>query len=523
MEREPVMRRTSAERIFENLSPEAQRSVSSSLHRAEIGFKRDLVTPLCDKENPTESRDLRIAEVRSWLLPTGYEWLDEVEEDRLAEIGPKSIMLPYDQRKEQVYKYFTQQECQVTEDELRYAIASVAALVPSKLVPVAVETAFQALPKRTNQGYPYFQKGKLQEIGSLTLAREILISRRLNFIPPAMLYWRGQSRGPHEIPKQRTVWGYAHHIILIEEMFQLAILQALRNLPEFAAWNHPSRVNQVITEIFDTAQQPILSVDFSGYDASLPKVLIHAAFEVVRSWFSTEWHDLIHIIEESFLTCGLWTPEGILGGRDGGVPSGSGFTNLIDSLCQLLGLRICEYRLHNPVVLATVQGDDGVYSFSKPWALSELQEVFESLGLKLSSDKGGISMSVVYYLQNVYHTDLRINGVIEGFRPLGRAYGGMFDYERLHKPWTPADDSIRWRQQLTPCYRHPRFRDGVKFLKDNDKLSCLTLRQLTDMAGGKEQATSVRILKGFPFGKPTLRELQEGPVEAELMSLCGSG
>lgn len=517
------MRRISAEHIFENLSAEAQRSVSSSLRRAERGFDRDLVSPLCDKDDPTNSRIRRIEEIRSWLLPTGYDWLDEVEEDRLEHIGPYSIMLPYDQRKEGVYKYFKQDKPEVSKDELAYAINSVAALLGKKLVPVSVETAFGKLPRRTNQGYPFFQKGRAQEIGSLTLAREILIARKLNFVPPALLYWRGQPRGPKEVSKQRTVWGYAHNIVILEEMLQLALLSALRNLPEFAAWNHPSRINQIITSIFDTAEQPILSVDFSGYDASLPRVLIEAAFEVVRLWFDKAWWWLIDILEQVFLTCGLWTPEGILVERDGGVASGSGLTNFIDSVCQLLGLKICEHRLRNPVIIATVQGDDGVYSFKRPWSLSEVQEIFASLGLKLSSDKGGVSNDVIYYLQNVYHTTWRFDGVVEGFRPLARAYNGMLSYERLHNPWTPSDDSIRWRQQLHPTYRHPLFRKGVEYLKENDKLSCIPLKQLVGMAGGVEQATSVRVLKGFPFGKPTLAELQEGPVEAELMSLCSPG
>lgn len=516
------MRTLSSIRYLDSLSQDAEMRVRKSLDRTSVGFDKDLVTPLGDRADPRAGRIQRIHEISELVFPTGYEWLDDVERDRMEGIGPYSIMLPYNDRKPQVYQYFEQKtSIHYSPEALDIATEYVSSLIRSQLHSVSPDVAFADMPRGTNLGHPFYSSD-FSEYGMATLEMaRALIRGGFNdpVIPPCLLYWRGQPRGLDEITKQRTVWGFSHIVTILELMLQIPMLHALRKRHEFAAWVSTAAVDEVATNILDTAENDILSVDFSGFDASVNEILIHRVFDIIRNWFSTREIRLIDYVENVFLTTGLLTPEGILVDRHGGVPSGSGLTNLIDSLVQLLAFHYFASLRRNEVMISTVQGDDGVYSFTRRWELEDVQYVLGNLGLKVSSDKGGVSRDRVYYLQNVHSKDYRIDGVSVGVRPAFKVLNGMLSYERFHKHWEAADDTLRWRQQLFAAFRHPAFVKLVGWLYDNDRLSNLTIKQLVKLGGGRERVESALELKAFPYGKPTLSDMASSPVEIELQHL----
>lgn len=504
------------------LSPEAEMRVTRSLDRTSRGFDRDLVTPLIpDRSDPMTGRIARIDEVASFLYPTGYSWLDEIELERQEKIGPYSIMLPYFERRSQVYSYFEHPDIRIDRAALDYASEKVARLIPRQLRATSVENAFAEMPRGTNLGAPVFS-ADLKEYGAvvLELAREAIRSDFNLEVPPCILYWRGQPKGLTETPKQRTVWGFSHWVTILELMLQTPMLHALRRDMSFCAWVSQPKVNEAVTVVLDEAENDVLSVDFSGFDASVHQILIHRVFDIIRVWFSTREESLINFVEKSFLSTGLITPEGILTDRAGGVPSGSGVTNLVDSLVQLLAFHYFAYITHNAIDMGLVQGDDGVFSFRRPWRLENVHEVLESIGLNVSSDKGGVSRDMVLFLQNVHHKGYRQDGYAVGIRPVMKVLNGMLSYERFHKRWNSYDDSIRWRQQLSSASYHPAFPKFVRWLFDNDRYSCLSLSRLVKEAGGKEMVESALEMKAFPYGKPSLAELKTGPVEALLHQFC---
>jgi len=119
---------------------------------------------------------------------------------------------------------------------------------------------------------------------------------------------------------------------------QQPVLDALRNRPEFAAWNELSRVDSVVTGMIDKVRgsELISSNDFGGFDRTLVGELIHEVFDVIRWWFNKSARTRIDWLERQILTVGLVTPEGVISGRDGAMPSGSALTNLVDTLVTLL-------------------------------------------------------------------------------------------------------------------------------------------------------------------------------------------
>jgi len=504
---------------LESLSPEAEELVAQSLASTKVGRLKDWVTPLiADRNDPIGGRVSRIDEMRQWLFPTGYDWLDAVEADAIEGIGPESIQLPYDERKEVVYDYFSQPDIHPSWDSWDYATNKLAGLVSTAVRLVDLNTAYEDMPRGTNLGLPFATADAEYRIQVLELARHVSRSGFKGRPDPCMLYWRGQMKGLDVTPKQRTVWGYPHYITLLELQIQIPLLHVLRSKLEFSAWNEPTVVNHAVTEVMLHARQDILSVDFSRFDASVPRVLIEQIFAILRSWFTSKAHPVIDYVERCFLEIGLLTPEGILQDRNGGVPSGSGVTNLIDSLVQLFAFHYISHRMGNSVDMHLVQGDDGVVAFHDPWSLDSVSEVALELGLKVSSDKGGVSRTHVSFLQNHHDVSYKKQGLYVGIRPIARVFGKALCYEGFKSHWDGADDSLRWIQQFEACRYHPRFGKAVDFLFDNDKyLRRYSLAELVTKAGGVGEAESALDLTAFPYGKMPIREYNSSAVWKEVL------
>jgi hypothetical protein len=515
------MRALSIHPYLQTLAPDAQVRVTRSLERTSNGFDQDLVTPLVpDRDHPDEGRQLRVSEVASWLFPTRYDWLDELETAQMAKIGPYSIMLPYEERKPQIYSYFAQRQVSIDSAAFEYASVQLSNLVRSTLHSSSIERAFDDMPRGTNLGLPFATADREYAKAVLELARHISRNGFQAEPDPCILYWRGQPRGLGLAPKQRTIWGYPHYLTIFELMLQIPMLNYLRKEIAFCAWVDQATTNAAVTEILQHSRHNILSVDFSGFDASIPGVVLRRVFEVLRGWFSTREKLLIDYVEDVFMGIGLLTPEGILIGRDGGVPSGSGITNLVDSLVQLFAFHYIAYRIHNRIELHLVQGDDGVVMWQYPWVLDDVVNAAAELGLSVSSDKGGVSRDRVYYLQNVHSRDYLIDGSAVGIRPIMKVLNGMLSYERFHKRWNSYDDSLRWIQQCENAKFHPEFRELCSFLFEHDRyVQNMDINQIIKKSGGVERAESALDQRSFPFGKVPVIELPRSSTGRELQRI----
>jgi len=324
------------------------------------------------------------------------------------------------------------------------------------------------------------------------------------------------------------VWGYPHYLTLFELQLQVPLLKYLTGRPDtgitFAPWVGPDAVNEAVTTVMEMSEHDILSVDFSGFDASIPRILIEEIFDIMLDWFVASAHPLIRYVGKAFLNIGLLTPEGILEDRNGGVPSGSGLTNLVDSLVQLFAFNYIAYRMNSDIDFHIVQGDDGVVSFNTPWSLDNVVNIARELNLKVSSDKGGVSRDRVYFLQNIHSKSWSRRGVYPGIRPIMRILNGALSYERFKNGWKPEDDTLRWIQQFENGKYHPRFPEAVSFLYGNDKyLRRYSIHELIERAGGPEKVESVLGIEGFSAGKLLPQQYGTSAVVAEVVRLKSEG
>lgn len=501
----------------------AARRLGSWMAKSAAGSSQDLVSPLCDRNSPTQSRLGLMRELWQRMVPTGFAWLDEAESMQMEKIGPYSVMLPYHEREDSVDKYFRRKDFSINQDAMQHAVRAVSGYLPSNSLRLAsLDAAFNAMPRGTNLGLPWFsRKSEFYESVRQKAFDVIQSEYSAVFNDPAVLFWRGQPRGLNEVPKQRVVWGFPHDITLLEEMIQLPLLDALTYHPTFSAWVSNDAVSRAVTLVLDDARFDVLSVDFSGFDASIPAILINLAYDIIRGWFVPEARRHIDYVEDRFLNIALLTPSGIRERVNGSVPSGSGLTNMVDTIVQLIAFQYISYLLGTDIRWHLAQGDDGVVSFNSPWNLDEVIELAKTLNLSIGSDKGGVSKERVYYLQNVHDKQLRINGVCQGIRPIMRVLNSSLSYERLRPgSWNGYMDTLRFWQIGENAWAHPQFTKYVDFLYRHDRVSRnYGPREIVSRAGGIEKAKSALLEKPFPYGKKSIGGVMDYHIVHELQRL----
>lgn len=386
--------------------------------------------------------------------------LRDLELSNRAKFGPRSIAQTWSQRSDSLYNSFESyrgKSVSVGDNSSRpKGIA---------LRPISLEQALKRLKNGTNSGLPFYtKKGKVKD----KAFNEFDILLKEGF--PCILFTRTQESG-----KTRNVWGFPIADTLNEMRFYVPLLDYQRKHSTYrAALIGPDEVDRSVTLIVKRASETdkwMVSIDFETFDNTVKRPLQKLAFDSIKGLFQSQYSEQLDKISERFATIGIVTPDGILDG-DHGVPSGSTFTNEVDSIVQYL---LAKTSSLVDDLNIQIQGDDGVYLIPEGSG-EDLFSHFESFGLKVSRDKSYISKDYAIYLQNLYHIDYMRNGLIGGIYPVYRAVNRICYQER----WTDFEDyeikgsdyyAIRTICILENCKYHPLFEDLVKLIYKFDKYS----------------------------------------------------
>lgn len=479
------------------MDSDATSRLTNFLNSVSRGDPTDLRTPFFDKDLP---REWFLREVNKFAY-AGIEALDDYEHDEEGKVGPYSIRLPWDKRAESIEEYFNTSDVTPDLSATEYADDLLLNLIPRALVPLGLESAYGLMPRGTNLGLPKFTRKKGEERWYLDEARKLdALEYPLDTWFPSVVGWRGQPQGLNEIPKQRNVWMCSHVETIIGKTLVQPLVDGLRRREEFAAWNPLHRVDEIVTLMFDHAPQPILSIDFKSYDQRMRRFVIEHVFDAINMWFPG-YERRVLWLREFFLTSGIVTPYGLRVGRSGSVPSGSSFTNMVDSLAHIWMAHYIAFRLRNELIHLTVLGDDGLWSYKGPFGMDDVSEAAAELGMEVSTSKSLLSFSEVHYLQRLHLKEYRADGICHGIRSLFRTVGSMISQERRPRvKFTPEMHSIRWISQCENCKHHPEFAKLVKFLYDGDKLlQQLDPGRLLAEVGGVGKAESFLGIRSFPY------------------------
>jgi hypothetical protein len=439
-----------------NLDKDVIRRLSNHLDGIVSGDDEILVTPIAKERNPLDI-------LRAWDKIYNSKQskinsvLSELEQSNRSKFGPRSISKPWVERMDSCFEYFMNRKRNISLHKWSYIASN-----NGTLRPLSTDNASKFLKNSTNSGLPYYaRKGKVKR---RTVER---FDDLLNRNDPCILFTRTQENN-----KTRNVWGYPMAETLEEMKYYRPLLDYQSRLPWRSALLGPRFVDESITKMIlnlDSSNESLVSVDFSSYDASVCDELEKYAFDYIASLFQPRFRDEIKSIFKTFNTIGLITPTGVIKGNHG-VPSGSTFTNEVDSIVQYIISMNTGFVSSDKI---QIQGDDGAYCI-KTSDLNNFARAFTDAGLHFNYDKSYESQDYVVYLQNLYHKDYINNNLIGGIYPTYRALNRIIYQER----WADFEDfdlpgidyySIRTLSILENCKHHPLFEDFVKFIFSLDK------------------------------------------------------
>nr|QQM16326.1 putative replicase [Sotsystermes virus] len=281
--------------------------------------------------------------------------------------------------------------------------------------------------------------------------------------------------------------------------FTPELLSKLRECGQFVALDDIPFIDLTMQSILDKASESgrtILSGDYSHYDQSLPSGLIELAGTIIANWVRGG-RTFVNALVSSMVTSAMVSPSGIVPWRRGGMRSGSGGTNLLDSICNLIVIMYGEEAGFWKVEQAAVQGDDFILDGEgvSPEAIAEVSTLF---GLTAHPDKQYFASDSLMFLQR-----LHIRGKLGGIASTTRTLGSILSYERLvlrpNKWDSEVADTIRARAQLQNAWANPFFEILVKFVSKGDRFKLggsATMRELLKRAGDSAEAIIRSSLSG---------------------------
>lgn len=129
------------------------------------------------------------------------------------------------------------------------------------------------------------------------------------------------------------------------------------------------------------------SLDYSAYDQSISSWLIEDAFAILKSCFVSVDEKLFEAIVHDFIHKDFVLDEGVLH-SDKGVPSGSMFTQIIDSVVNMIVINTYFISIGVDSFDMYIMGDDNLIFHSKPVDIEHLTSYLaHNFGLVVNADK----------------------------------------------------------------------------------------------------------------------------------------
>lgn len=214
--------------------------------------------------------------------------------------------------------------------------------------------------------------------------------------------------------KIRATWGYPIAVYLEEGRFFYPMQDKIKarehNLPIAYGFETAHGGMAQVNDMLDRNRGRIFAcTDWKGFDKTIPPWLIRDVFSIISECFDMtkvqdvdgkiwdvndqiswrRWKKMVdYFVETPIRTC-----KGERFRITGGVPSGSCWTNLVDSIINILVSRFCVYQTSGSLPLDEIYlGDDGVMILSGTVNLEDIASVAEKyFGMELNVRKSYIT------------------------------------------------------------------------------------------------------------------------------------
>jgi hypothetical protein len=279
---------------------------------------------------------------------------------------------------------------------LKYAVAKVTEnfKLDSKPTPITLAKAVNELPTDSSAGisFPGRKKGEAK-VDIYTAAKRLrhvvkqqarnlgcgsFDARKLK-LPFSMISKRSHLSS-RDKPKFRLVWNFPAEIITIEQAFAWPLYQCYKQRGLLGGpLMLPSKGTPLARDMYTflnsvKGDEAIFGLDISSFDTSVHPFLIKQAFKILSE--NLGWWEkptprqknvreiMWKLIEYYFINTPVLMPDGRAFRKAMGVPSGSAFTQLIDSIVNSIYVYFTAYLQRADVRELRVLGDDSVF-FSK--------------------------------------------------------------------------------------------------------------------------------------------------------------
>lgn len=276
----------------------------------------------------------------------------------------------------------------------------------AKLRPERYDTdddILRALPKTTtHSGYYYIQSGKKEKGENMAgicaqLKERKALVRKGEAYPknPILIAFRTQASGEFEDDGEET--GTCKHKTRVVSMYDLRDVvfelqfsnpfQQFINQKEFYAGGKNEQQISAIIHNWGVKFRKFISIDYSSYDQTISSWLIEDAFRIIEASFILSegqrkelWQVCDNFIHKDFIL-----NEGVLH-SDKGVPSGSMFTQIIDSIVNVLVVRTYFYSINEKCQMIAM-GDDNAIFCSAALSIEDLASyLIKNFGLIVKTD-----------------------------------------------------------------------------------------------------------------------------------------
>jgi len=236
-------------------------------------------------------------------------------------------------------------------------------------------------------------------------------SKKHVYIPPSKLALRGHLSETENL-KTRAVWVYPFEISILEGKWALPYYSHLeQNVPEvhFGEGSMQNLAKHLMSGIANHDNAVEVTLDWSGFDTSVPNFLIDDAFDIIFSSFDEEYtnHHGVDIygghhmasknleiqkfIRNYFKYTKIMLPDGSIYAKSHGIPSGSFFTQAVGTIVNYIATLTLNIYFGWNGKRFRFLGDDS--SFLVPNGRSKLdpeqikKAAWEAFGLSLKTEK----------------------------------------------------------------------------------------------------------------------------------------
>jgi len=213
-------------------------------------------------------------------------------------------------------------------------------------------------------------------------------------MPPSMAARRGKLT---EVGQEvdRLVWVYPAEMLGIEGIYAVPLIRAYEALGPKNPMLQGKNLDQTIIDWLRRRGQEkfYLALDISQFDQTVQPWFIRQAFDILKqniewaTWYGKpvspaqqrRWSNVWKTLEWYFINTPMAAPDGVLYRKSLGVPSGSWFTQLVDSIVNFMYVKFASLYLGFKVLSLKVLGDDSAAKTSTLADVGQISDLFRSV------------------------------------------------------------------------------------------------------------------------------------------------